>query len=117
MSIKTKIQVKNGKWEINGRTLAEYKGDRKVVDALLISTFRINRIQSSVDDTHFRPEPQPKHWASLAEVVATVNRPSLKKQNHIFRRTHYDFKLGTPAFLEAHPNISTVSFVRAIGEE
>lgn len=116
MAIKTKIRIKNGKWEINGKTLSEYKGDRKVIDSLLMSTFKINRIQSSVDDTHFRPEPQPKQWESMADVIATVNRPHLKAHNHKFKKIHYD-NSQTPDALDSYPNLATVSFVRAIGEE
>lgn len=114
--MKTKIQIKNGKWEINGKTLAEYKGDRKVIDGLLMSTFRINRIQSSVDDTHFRPESEPKHWESMADVIATVNRPHLKAHNHKFKKIHYD-NSQIPCALETFPNLEMISFVRAIGEE
>ena len=117
MALKTKIKIKNGKWEINGKTLAEYKGDRKVIDALLMSTFRINRIQSSVDDTDFKPEIVTKHWESLAEVVATVNRPVLKAQNHRFKTVHSDYRFWRPSFMEEYPNISTMSFIRAMGEE
>jgi hypothetical protein len=116
MAIKTKIRIKNGKWEINGKTLSEYKGDRKVIDGLLMSTFRINRIQSSVDDADFIPETQPKQWESMADVIATVNRSYLKEHNHKFKKIHYD-NSQTPDALETYPNIATVSFVRAIGEE
>lgn len=115
MAIKTEIKIRNGKWEINGKTLAEYKGDRKVIDELLMSTFRINRIQSSVDDTDFKPEMEPKVWKSMEDVIATVNRTILKAQNYKFRKRNE----GNPLqdFMDAHPNITTMSFARALGEE
>ena len=114
--MKTKIQVKNGKWEINGKTLAEYKGDRKVIDALLTSTFRINEIQSSVGEADFTTERKPNQLNSLDEVMATVNRSYLKLHNHKFRKTHYD-NSQTPDALMTYPNIEMMSFVRALGEE
>jgi len=115
MALKTKIRVKNGKWEINGKTLAEYKGDRKVIDSLLMSTFRIDSIQTSVSQEDFKPEREPKFWESIDAVVATVNRPILKAQNYTFRKRN----TGNPFqdFVDLHPNISTMSFVRALGEE
>lgn len=115
MALKTKIKIKNGKWEINGKTLAEYKGNRKVIDELLMLTFRINRIQRSVDDTDFKPEMEPKVWESIDAVIATVNRPILKAQNYTFRKRSMDNPFQD--FMDAHPNISTMSFVRALGEE
>ena len=115
MALKTKIKIKNGKWEINGKTLAEYKGDRKVIDALLMSTFRINSIQTPVTDEHFKPEPIIKIWNSIDEVVATVNRPNLLAQNHKFKKRRGETPFEN--FLEDHPNITTMSFVRAIGEQ
>jgi hypothetical protein len=115
MAIKTKIKIKNGKWEINGKTLTEYKGDRKVIDALLMSTFRINSIQTPVSHDDFKPKTEPKVWKSIEEVIATVNRPILKAQNYKFRKRNE----GNPLqdFMDAHPNISTMSFARALGEE
>ena len=115
MATKTKIKIKNGKWEINGKTLAEYKGDRKVIDALLMSTFRINSIQTPVSHDDFKPKMEPKVWQSIEEVIATVNRPILKAQNYKFRKRNE----GNPIqdFMEAHPNITTMSFARALGEE
>jgi hypothetical protein len=115
MAIKTKIKIKNGKWEINGKTLAEYKGDRKVIDALLMSTFRINSIQTPVSHNDFKPEMEPKVWKSIEDVIATVNRPILKAQNHKFRKRSEENLLQN--FIDAHPNISTMSFVRALGEQ
>ena len=112
--MKTKIQIKNGKWEINGKTLAEYKGDRKVIDALLTSTFRINEIQSSVDASDFPLERNPKTHNSLDEVMATVNRSYLKLHNHKFTKIHYD-NSQIPCPLETFPNLEFVSFVRALG--
>ena len=116
MAIKTKIQIKNGKWEINGKTLSEYKGDRKVINGLLMSTFRINEIQSSVDASDFPLERNPKTHNSLTDVIATVNRPHLKAHNHKFKKIHYD-NSQIPCALETFPNLEMISFVRAIGEE
>ncbi len=115
MAMKTKIKIKNGKWEINGKTLAEYKGDRKVIDSLLMTSFRIHSIQSSVSQEHFKPEMKPKVWKSIDDVVATVNRPILKAQNYTFRKRNLHNPLQD--FMEAHPNIMTMSFARALGEE
>ena len=115
MALKTKIRVKNGKWQINGKTLAEYKGDRKVIDALLMSTFRIDSIQTSVSHDDFKPVMEPKVWESMESVIATVNRPNLLAQNYRFKKRNEENPLRN--FIDAHPNISTMSFVRAIGEE
>jgi len=115
MATKTKIKIKNGKWEINGKTLAEYKGDRKVIDSLLMTSFRIHSIQSSVSQEHFKPEMEPKVWKSIDAVVATVNRPILKAQNYKFRKRSMNNPFQD--FMDAHPNITMMSFTRAIGEE
>jgi hypothetical protein len=109
MKTRTKIQVKNGRWVINGKTLDEYKGDRWAMASLLMSNFKVNQIQTPVDESHFTS-------ITFADAISAVNRSHLKAHNHIFKN------LGTPAktaidFAESYPNIASVSFVRALGEE
>lgn len=110
MKTRTKIQVKNGRWVINGKTLDEYKGDRWAMASLLMSNFKVSQIQTPVDESHFAS-------ITFADAISAVNRSHLKAHNHIFKN------LGSPAnpeihdFSESYPNIASVSFVRALGEE
>lgn len=110
METRTKIQVKNGKWEINGRPLAEYKGDRWAMGSLLMSNFKIKQIQTPVDESHFTTK-------SFANAISAVNRSHLKVHNHIFKNIGSPAKTIIHDFTESYPNIASVSFVRAIGEE
>lgn len=101
MGLKTKIEIRNGRWEINGYTLAEHTGDREVVTELLMLTFRVRAIQS-----------EPNIVAKSA-----VNKAWLKSQNHRFKTKPIDHKSGMIYYGEGYPNISAMSFVRAMGEE
>jgi hypothetical protein len=117
MSYTTNIEIKNGKWEINGRTLAEHKGDRKVIDSLLMSTFKIKQIQTPVNQNDFNLRQGAKFYESLGEIISTVNRPALKAQNYTFNNHHSDYKFQMPEFILEHLDISKISFVRKLGKE
>ena len=109
MKTQTKIQIKNGRWVINGKTLDEYKGDRWAMASLLMSNFKVRQIQTPVDESHFIHK-------SFADAISAVNRSHLKAHNHKFKKIHYD-NSQTPCALETFPNLEMISFVRAIGEE
>lgn len=110
MKTQTKIQIKNGRWVINGKTLDEYKGDRWAMASFLMSNFKIKQIQTPVDESHFTPK-------SFADAISAVNRSHLKTHNHIFKNIGPPAKTIIHDFTEEYPNIASVSFVRAIGEE
>ena len=110
METRTKIQIKNGRWQINGKTLDEYKGDRWAMASLLMSNFKVNQIQAQVDESHFSTK-------SFADAISTVNRSHLKAHNHIFKNLGSPTKTLIHDFTEEYPNIASMSFVRAIGEE
>lgn len=110
MKTRTKIQIKNGRWQINGKTLDEYKGDRWAMASLLMSNFKVNQIQAPVDESHFSAK-------SFADAISAVNRSHLKAHNHIFKNLGSPTKTSIHDFTESYPNIASVSFVRAMGEE
>ncbi len=112
MAIKTKIKIKNGRWEINGKRLDDFLGDRDLANSLLMSTIRINQIHDVVDERNFVSEISPKGSKNFLAIVSTVNRPLLKQQNYRFKKQYIDFPL-----LDDYPNIETISFTRKLGEE
>jgi hypothetical protein len=115
--MKTKIRVKNGKWEINGKTLTEYKGDQNVMAELLMKVFKIDSIQTPVNENSFKQEIEPNQWKEFSDVVSTVNNTWLKEQNHKFKNSRGVRKSINVTPMEEYPNISRMSFVRAIGVE
>ena len=147
MELETKIRIKNAKWEVNGKTLDEYKGDKRIIASILLeSIFRINVIQFPVTDGNFRRSPNvweslseiapavrktnlesenykfgnfrraPKVWESLSDIARAVRKTNLKKENYKFINLYADTKSEMEKFMKSHPNISTMSFVRAIGD-
>lgn len=112
MAIKTKIRIKNGRWEINGKRLEEFSGDRDIANSLLMSTIRMNQIHDKVCDKDFPHNVTPKKSLNLMQVISTVNRPILKQQNYRFKN-----QFMYSSFLDEYPNIETISFVRRLGEE
>jgi hypothetical protein len=112
MSIKTKIKIKNGRWEINGKRLDDFLGDRDLANSLLMTTIRINQIHDVVDERNFANEIPQKTSKNFLAVISTVNRTLLKQQNHRFKKQYIDFPL-----FDEYPNIETISFTRKLGEE
>ena len=114
MGIKAKIKIIGGKWSVNGIPLEHYTaGEKGVMQSLVINLIQIGK---HVNDDAFKKELEPKEWEDLSDITSTVSRPGLKKMNYKFpdwvlnkteRPTYHHFE-------EVYPDISKITFVRAV---